>query len=88
MTHRAHGTSPPDIVQRLAGHGIEGMCGGTKLLLNEVMLPERAAVLRAAPYGWSERWRGHANLFKVKTVRTRVGPLHRPRRHAAAQRSV
>jgi putative transposase len=76
MTHQAHGTARQDVIQLLAEHGFEGMAQVMELLLNEVMKWERTAVLQAAPYERSKQRRGHANGFKPKTVRTRVGPLH------------
>jgi putative transposase len=76
MTHQAHGTARQDLIQLLAEHGFEGMAQVMELLLDEVMKWERTAALQAAPYERSEQRRGHANGFKPKTVRTRVGPLH------------
>jgi transposase-like protein len=45
-------------------------------LINEAMKLERSQVLGARPYERTPERRGHANGYKPKTVRTRVGELH------------
>ena len=44
-------------------------------LLNSCMLLERERHLRAAPYERTEERQGHANGFKDKTVKTRLGEI-------------
>jgi transposase-like protein len=46
-----------------------------EILLNEAMKLERAVVLGAAPYERSPLRRGHANGFKDKPLKTRLGEL-------------
>jgi transposase-like protein len=46
-----------------------------RLLLNEAMKLERAAVLGARPYERTQERAGYANGFKPKTLVTRLGPL-------------
>ena len=51
------------------------MAGAIRILLNEAMLIERSTYLGAAPYERVDSRRGHANGFKPKTVKTRVGEI-------------
>ena len=75
MTHRMQTTALDEIGELLAEHGFDGMARALTVLLNEVMKLERAAALGAGPYQRSEDRKGHANGFKPRTVRTRVGAL-------------
>jgi len=63
------------VLDLLIEHGFEGMAGAMQVLLNEAMKLERSAVLGAQPYERSDQRRGHANGYKPKTVRTRIGEL-------------
>src|SRR3954453_18553577 len=74
-THQEQPTALDRIAELLAEHGFDGMASAVTVLLNEVMKLERAATLGAAPYQRAEGRTGHANGFKPKTVRTRVGAL-------------
>ena len=64
-----------EVLELLAECGFDGMAQAIEILLNEAMKLERSAVLDAQPYERTPRRRGHANGFKPKTVRTRVGEL-------------
>ena len=75
MTHQMQPTALDEIGQLLAEQGFDGLADALRVLLNEVMKLERAAVLGAGPYQRSEDRKGYANGFKPKTVRTRVGAL-------------
>lgn len=75
MTHRMQTTALDEIRELLAEHGFDGLADALRVLLNEVMKLERAAALGAGPYQRSEDRKGHANGFKPRTVRTRVGAL-------------
>ncbi len=44
-------------------------------MVNEAMRIERENYLGAKPYGCSEDRQGHANGYKPKTVKTRVGEV-------------
>lgn len=74
-------THPPDsdlyqtVLQLLTEHGSASLAEGFRLLLNEAMLQERAAVLHARPYERCEARLGHANGFKPKTLATRMGAV-------------
>lgn len=75
MTHRSHCTAASDVVELLASHGFDGMAQAIEILLNEAMKLQRADALQAAPYQRTSERRGHANGFKPKTVRSRLGKL-------------
>jgi putative transposase len=75
MTHRMQTTALDEITELLAEHGFDGIASAVTVLLNEVMKIERAHALGAAPYRRSEQRTGHANGFKPKTLRTRLGAL-------------
>ena len=68
-------TALDEIGQLLAEQGFDGLADALRVLLNEVMKLERAAVLGAGPYQRAEGRTGYANGFKPKTVQTRVGAL-------------
>ena len=75
MTHQMQTTALDEIGQLLAEQGFDGLADALRVLLNEVMKLERAAVLGAGPYERAEGRTGHANGYKPKTVQTRVGAL-------------
>jgi transposase-like protein len=59
----------------LVEHGFAGLVRTMEILINEAMKIERCAALGAAPYERSPQRRGHANGFKAKRLKTRVGEL-------------
>ena len=75
MTHPMQTTALDEIGELLADQGFDGLADALRVLLNEVMKLERAAVLGAGPYQRAEGRTGYANGFKPKTVQTRVGAL-------------
>ena len=75
MTHAAESTALDHVFQLLADEGFDGMAQALQILLNEAMKLERAQTLGAAPYERVETRRGHANGFKPKTVKSRLGLL-------------
>ena len=75
MTHQMQTTALDEIGELLAEQGFDGLADALRVLFNEVMKLERAAVLKAAPYERAEGRTGYANGFKPKTVQTRVGAL-------------
>jgi transposase-like protein len=73
-----HNPDPTTIqlaLELLNAHGFEELSGALELLLNEAMKIERSSYLGAAPYERSEARRGHANGFKPKRMKTRLGVL-------------
>ena len=75
MTRQMQSTELDSIVQLLADHGFDGMAQAFEILLNEAMKLQRSEALGALPYQRTADRRGHANGFKPKTVRSRLGEL-------------
>jgi len=75
MTHQTQTTALDEIGQLLAEQGFDGLADALRVLFNEVMKLERAAVLGAGPYQRADSRTGHANGYKPRTVQTRVGAL-------------
>ena len=63
------------VVEVLQAEGSEGFAKALTLLLNTAMLVEREQFTGAKAYERSEERRAHANGFKPKTVKSRVGAL-------------
>lgn len=63
------------VLELLVEQGFEGLATAMQTLLNEAMKLEREYALRAAPYERTPDRTGHANGFKDRTLRTRVGEL-------------
>ena len=59
----------------LTEHGLDAMATAMQTLLNEAMKLERSEFLRASPGERTSERIGHANGFKDKTVRSRLGEL-------------
>lgn len=75
MTRRTESNVLDLIVELLAEQGFDGLAEVLQLILNQAMLIERSQVLGAEPYERSAERTGHANGFKPKTVRSRLGQL-------------
>jgi len=65
-----------DVAKMLSERGFDGLGSALEVLLNEVMVLERADYLGAQPYQRCARRRGYANGFKAKQFKTRVGELN------------
>ncbi len=63
------------MLQLLNDEGSEGFAEGLRLLVNEARQAERSHVLRAQPFERTDARLGHANGFKPKTLKTRLGPI-------------
>lgn len=55
--------------------GFEGLGDAVRTLINEAMRIERSRHLGAGPWERAEHRQGHANGYKAKTVRSRLGEL-------------
>lgn len=64
-----------EVAKMLCERGFDGLGSALEVLLNEVMVLERAEYLGAQPYQRSAQRRGYANGFKAKQFKTRVGEL-------------
>jgi putative transposase len=71
MTHQENYT----FVQDLAEKGLEAVPELLRVLINNVMQVERSKYLQAGEYERTEDRKGHANGYKSKTVRTRMGEI-------------
>jgi hypothetical protein len=69
ITHQLQATALDEIGELLADQGFDGLADALRVLLNEVMKLERAAVLNAAPYQRSEGRTGHANGYKPNGIK-------------------
>jgi putative transposase len=71
MTHQNDYTLPQDLVEK----GLENVPELLRVLINQAMQAERTKYLNAGQYERTEERTGHANGYKPKTVRTRVGEI-------------
>jgi putative transposase len=71
MTHQSDYTLPEDLAEK----GLEHLPELLRILINQAMQAERAKYIHAGQYERTEERRGHANGYKPKTVRTRVGEI-------------
>ncbi len=74
-TRRSERTAVERALEVVVETGLEGMPRALEILLNEAMKRERSAFLGAGPYERDPDRRGHANGFKPKQVKSRVGSL-------------
>ena len=75
MTYKNDCTLPTEYLEQLAEQGLEGLPDLVRVLVNQAMQIERENYLHAKPYERSEDRQGHANGYKPKTVKTRVGEV-------------
>jgi transposase-like protein len=76
MTHHDGEASAAELAMEvLSEEGLGGMARAVELLMNEAMRLERTSFLGAAPNERTPERVGHANGFKPKALRTRLGQL-------------
>ena len=75
MAQRVENRSIDDALELLKENGFDGMAEAVTLLMNVAMAAERSEYLGARPYERSATRVGHANGFKDKTLKTRIGEL-------------
>ena len=68
-------TLPKEYLEQLTEQGLDSLPEMIRVMVNEAMRIERENYLGAKPYERSEDRQGHANGYKPKTVKTRVGEL-------------
>lgn len=71
MTHQNDYTFTQDLAEK----GLEAVPELLRVLINNVMQVERSKYLQASEYERTEDRKGHANGYKPKTVRTRIGEI-------------
>jgi len=75
MTHDEKGTAMEAVLQPVFERGFDGIGEVLSAVLNFAMLIEREKALGAQPYERTAERGGHANGFKPRTLKTRVGEL-------------
>jgi putative transposase len=75
MTYQNDFTLPTEIVEQIAEQGLEYLPELIRTVVNTAMQVERQRYLKAGPYERHEERQGHANGYKEKTVKTRVGEI-------------
>jgi transposase-like protein len=75
MTYQGDFTLPAELLEQIAAHGFDVLPELIRIVINAAMQAERQQYLGAAPYQHSPDRRGHANGFKPKTVKTRLGEI-------------
>jgi transposase-like protein len=71
MTHQNDYT----LTSELAEKGLDAVPELLRILINNAMQAERSKYLQAEEYERTEDRRGHANGYKAKSVRTRIGEI-------------
>jgi transposase-like protein len=71
MTHQNNYT----FAEELAEKGLDALPEMMRILINQAMQAERSKYLQADEYERTEERKGHANGYKPKTVRTRIGEI-------------
>lgn len=75
MACRVQDNGLEGLMELVSERGFEGLPEAVRVLMNEAMRIERERHLGAAPWERSDERRGHANGYKAKTVRSRMGEL-------------
>jgi putative transposase len=75
MTHQTDYNLSAETLEALTRDGFDALPEMMRVILNQVMQVERAKYLQADQYERSEDRKGHANGYKPKTVKTRVGEI-------------
>jgi transposase-like protein len=75
MTHQNDYNLSSSTLEEITRNGIEAIPELMKVLLNNIMQVERAKYLQAGEYERTESRKGHANGYKPKTVKTRLGEI-------------
>ena len=71
MTHQNDYTFSVELLEQ----GLEGIPELIRDLINQAMQAERSKYFQADEYERTEERKGHANGYKPKTVRTRMGEI-------------
>jgi transposase-like protein len=75
MTHQNDYNLSAGTIEEISRNGLDAVPELMRVLLNSVMQAERSKYLQAGEYERTEERKGHANGYKPKTVRTRVGEI-------------
>jgi len=66
---------PEGLLEQICARGLDGIDEAVRLVVNAAMRQEREAHLNASAYERHPGRAGHANGYKPKTVKTRVGAI-------------
>lgn len=75
MTHQNDYNLSAGTIEEILRNGLDAVPEMVRVLLNSVMQAERSKYLQAGEYERSAERKGHANGYKPKTVRTRMGEI-------------
>jgi len=75
MTYQKDFTLPTELLEQIASEGLDFIPELVRILVNAATQIEREQHLGAGYYERSPERRGHANGFKPKTVKTRLGEI-------------
>jgi len=75
MTHQEDYNLSSDVIEELTQNGINAIPDLFRFLLNSAMQAERSKYLQANKYERTKERTGHANGYKPKTVKTRLGEI-------------
>jgi putative transposase len=75
MTYQNDFSIPSEIMEQISNEGLDCLPDLIRVMINTAMQAERQAYLGAGRYERSLERRGHANGFKGKTIKTRVGDI-------------
>jgi len=75
MTYQDDFTLPSEMLEQIADQGFDILPELIRLVLNTAMQVERQKHLGVAPYQRSFERQGHANGYKPKTMKSRVGEI-------------
>ena len=75
MTHQTDYNLSAGTIEELTRQGLDAIPELMRVLLNNIMQVERSKYLQAGEYERTADRKGHANGYKPKTVRTRMGEI-------------
>lgn len=75
MTHQNDYNLSAATLEEITRNGLDAIPELMRVLLNSVMQTERAKYLQAGEYERTEDRQGHANGYKPKTIKTRMGEI-------------
>jgi putative transposase len=75
MTYQPNCTLPEELLEQIAAEGLEALPELIRVIINEAMRLEREQHLGAGYYERTPQRQGHANGYKPKTVKTRLGEI-------------
>jgi len=75
MTYREDFTLPAELLEQVKEQGLDVLPELIRVILNTAMQVEREQFMNAEPYQRTIEREAHANGFKPKTMRTRVGEI-------------